>query len=249
MTEIDARLREAYDSERLREAYDSERLPDGVRVRTLAAIEEARKKEAVRGVVAASAEESAAQSPTGVSSAAPVSGRTPRARRRSWRGALPVAACLIMLLALVGVFGFYQTPVAYVSISVNPSLELTVNSWGTVIGARGLNEDGETVIAEVPLDHLSYEEAIDRLVASPAFSPYLTAEALVDVDITSDDAALGDAIAEQTDRVLAKTPCEHRCHRADDTTCGAGDGAEAGQGHGWGGRHHGNGHGAGNSAD
>lgn len=194
MTDIDARLREA---------YDAESLPDDVRRRTLAAIEQVRGKKSAR-------------------------------RRRPWRFVLPVAACLVVLLALVGAFGLYQTPAAYVSISVNPAIELTVNPWGTVIGARGLNEDGETVVTEVSLDRLSYEEAIDRLVASPAFAPYLTADALVDVDIASDDVSLGDAIAEQTDRVLAKTPCQHRCHRADGTTCSGGHGAGSGPGHGQG---------------
>lgn len=240
MTDIDARLREA---------YDTERLPDEVRRRALAAIDEAREREGAREATFVAPSDGASLSGAAAPSAATTSGHVLRSRRRrSWRWALPAAACLVVLLALVGVFGFYQTPAAHVAISVNPSLELTVNPWGTVIAARGLNADGEAVVAEVPLDRLSYEEAIDRLVTSDAFAPYLTADALVDVAIESDDLSLGDAIAEQTDRVLGQMPCEHRCHRADGTTCGGGHGAGMGQGrgqgHGQGHGHHGERHGA-----
>lgn len=227
MTDIEARLREA---------YDAEHLPDEVRSRTLAAIERVRKVEDAPLEKSAPFCADALRVNASEQGAPRFGASSPARRRKPHRVFLPLAACLVLALALVGVFGSYQMPAAFVAISVNPSIELTVNPWGTVIGAQGLNEDGETVIAEVALDNLSYEEAIDRLVTSPAFSPYLTSDALVDVDIKSDDSRLGDDIAEQTDRVLAKAPCRHRCHRADGTTCGEGHGAGSGQGgghHGW----------------
>lgn len=232
--------------QRVREAYDAQRLPEDLRVRALAAIEEARAEEGDCPV----GEASEAMLPTEAKAAAfPMAApaayaRSAQNRRRPrWRFAMGAAACLVLVLAIVGVFGAYQTPAAYVGISVNPSIELTVNPFGKVIAAKGLNEDGETVLAEVALDHLSYEEAITCLVESAAFSPYLTADAMVDVAIASDDQRLGSSIAEQTDRVLAEMPCDHRCHRADGTQCaGKGHGGRMGRGQGQG---HGQGHGHG----
>lgn len=228
--------------QRVREAYDAQHLPEALRARTLAAIEEARAEGGASpvGNMPETMPPTATQ-PSALPAVVPAaSAHSTRSRRRPRRRfALGVAACLVLVLAVIGAFGAYQTPAAYVGISVNPSIELTVNPFGKVIAARGLNEDGETVLAEVALDHLSYEEAIVCLVESPAFSPYLTADAMVDVAIASDDQRLGSDLAEQTDRVLAKMPCAHRCHRADGAQC-AGKGADSEMGHGQG---HGQGHG------
>ncbi len=237
--------------QRLREAYDGERLPDKVRSQTLAAIEAARMSRAdddARAVEGAAEMPARTPFPAVASEAMPSSRpRRPRAKRRS-RVLVPLAACLLFVLAAFGVFGVYQTPAALVGISVNPSIELAVNPFGKVIAATGLNEDGETVLAEIALDNLSYEEAITCLVESPAFAPYLTADALVDVNIESADQRLGADIAEQTDRALANMPCAHRCHRADGTQCGGG-GHKSGMGHGQGQGHRGRHHGAGSSVN
>ncbi|MEC4273736.1 hypothetical protein VJ923_11270 [Adlercreutzia sp. R25] len=235
--------------QRLREAYDGERLPDEVRSYALAAIEAARARHVSGDASALNDADAPAEEtfPAAASSAArPSQLRHLGAKRRS-RMFIPLAACLILALAAFGIFGAYRTPAALVGISVNPSIELAVNPFGKVIAARGLNEDGETVLAEVALDNLSYEEAITCLVKSPAFAPYLTADALVDVSIESDDQRLGADIAEQTDRALADMPCAHRCHRADGSQCGGGR-HESGMGHGRGQGHRGQHHGTGQSA-
>lgn len=242
MTDID---------QRLHEAYDSVRLPDDVRARTLAAIEAAR-----RGTPAVSDTSDSATSQGGAPLASKASlafdaaeGNSASATavaptvavvasRRRPRRLVALAACLLLVLAGIGgigAFRAYATPAAYVDISVNPAIQLTVNASGTVISAEGLNKDGKEVLATVNLAHCSYQEAMDSLIASAAFLSYLSEDSLIDVSIASDDAQLGAALAEQTDATLAGAPCQHQCHRADGTTCGGG------QGHG-----HGNGAGMGN---
>ena len=101
--------------QRIREAYDAQHASEALRGRTLALLEEERK----RRPDAPSVEVHRASLR-----------RRPRARVvTAW------AACLLLALALVGVYGVYRAPSAFVDIEVNPSLELTVNTFGIVIEA------------------------------------------------------------------------------------------------------------------
>lgn len=67
----------------------------------------------------------------------------PRARRVA--RALRVAVCAFVLLLGVGGYASYATTVATISMDINPSLELSVNRYGRVIGVQGYNEDGRAV--------------------------------------------------------------------------------------------------------
>lgn len=82
--------------------------------------------------------------------------------------ARPAAAVLCALVLLFGMGGYtvYATPVSYIDIDVNPSLELALNRFDRVVDATPLNEDGAALLEEVELRHLSYTSAIDRVVAS-----------------------------------------------------------------------------------
>ena len=117
--------------QRIREAYDAQHASEALRGRTLALLEEERK----RRPDAPSVEVHRASLR-----------RRPRARVvTAW------AACLLLALALVGAYGVYRAPSAFVDIEVNPSLELTVNTFGIVIEAEALNDDGAVVLGAVDM--------------------------------------------------------------------------------------------------
>lgn len=97
-------------------------------------------------------------------------------------GACAVAA---LLLALGGGWWCVGTPVSYVSVDVNPSLELACNRLDRVISATAYNEDGETVLAGVALKGLRYTEALDVLLESEAMEPYLTPDSALTVTVAA----------------------------------------------------------------
>ena len=232
--------------QRLREAYDSQHLPAPVRARTLAAIEEARARQESGGPVAFSrpcANLSSAAEPTETAAPAPLSAPFPaetgapvrgaatsaslRPRRRPRaRFVTALAACLLLVLAAFGAYGVYQTPSAYVDIDVNPAIELTVNPFGMVIGADALNDDGRTVLDAVPVLHRSYKDTIDALMASEVFISYADADAFIDINVVSENDRLGSDLVAQSDAAMASMPCEHACQRTDADTRAAA--AEAG---------------------
>ena len=55
-------------------------------------------------------------------------------------------AAVFIIGALVGGYAFLNTPVAYMSIDINPSIELGINAFNRVVTAEGLNQDGQTVL-------------------------------------------------------------------------------------------------------
>ncbi|MFZ5825578.1 MAG: anti-sigma factor domain-containing protein [Bacillota bacterium] len=98
-----------------------------------------------------------------------------------------VAAAAAVLLMLLSPFG-YQTytlaqPAALVLIDINPSIELTVNGKQQVIGARGLNADGEAVLEAItwwkrPVDEVTREITAEA-VAEGRLDPGSESSAIV----------------------------------------------------------------------
>ena len=100
-----------------------------------------------------------------------------KARRpvsRGWR-AVPVLAMMVLVVSL-SLFRYLQMPVAYVSIDINPSMELSLNRLGKVVSAEGYNLDGQKVLSTLSLRGLNLNEAIDRILTSTAMQSYLTEE-------------------------------------------------------------------------
>lgn len=216
---------------RVREALLSVRAPEAAKTRTLDAIEALRTQEPAEHPDASEMPGAAGEldqtattksAPTDHNDAAapsPTSRSRNAARRRRWRTPLAAAACLALvgLLCFTG-YRIYQQPAAFVGLDVNPSLELTVNSFDRVVAAAAINEDGRAVLDGVHLEGKSYEEALDCLMASEAMAPYVTEDAFVEVSITADNDAIAAELQGQSDAVLARYPCRGACHHADDAT-------------------------------
>lgn len=96
--------------------------------------------------------------------------RRPAPRFRMAFAAL--AAAFVVMIG--GGYSAYALPASYVSIDVNPSIELTLNRFDRVIGATAYNADGELVLGGQNLKNMLYTDAIDTLVESDAFQPYLS---------------------------------------------------------------------------
>ncbi len=69
-------------------------------------------------------------------------------RTAMMRKAIAVAAAAIIFLS-GGTALAYYTPVSYATVDINPSIEFQLNLFGHVISARGVNEDGEALLARI----------------------------------------------------------------------------------------------------
>lgn len=136
------------------------------------------------------------------------------------------AACVAALLLAGGVL--YTTQTAYISIDVNPSIELSLNRFDRVLKAVPKNEDARRVLSGIDLDHLKYSDALQKIVEAERALGYLHEGAAMVFAVQSDDAGQQGALIQESEAYAGNTV------GAEQTTCYAVDGQELEEAH-----HHG----------
>lgn len=101
---------------------------------------------------------------------------------------LLIAACITLAVLGLGAGGYiyYQTPVNYVSLDINPSIELGINAFDTVVCAEAANEDGENVLEGQDIEGLPVEEAIDALVQEAADQGFVAEDGSTVIAVTAE---------------------------------------------------------------
>ena len=95
------------------------------------------------------------------------------------------AVCLLLLLG-TGSYSVYRKPVSYISIDVNPSIELGINCFDMVVSAEAYNEDGQNILQHVSVKNISYIQAINKLLADESDQLYLQDDSLLVFTVISD---------------------------------------------------------------
>ena len=110
-----------------------------------------------------------------------------RGNLRFVRWAAAIAACFCILIVGAG-YGssVYAKPVSYLSVDVNPSIELCLNRWHYVVQVTPMNEDGERICQDLHLDRKDYVKAFEQLLQDEKYAEYLSQNADLTVTIVSD---------------------------------------------------------------
>lgn len=141
-------------------------------------------------------------------------------RRAAGAAAWAVAAACCLVLAVTGGV-LYFTPTAAISVDVNPSLELEVNRFDRVISVKGYQEDGQALADAVDLSHLSYTEALERLMESETITDCLANGELLSITVVGDGS--------QRTAILAQA--ERWASGSENVSCCAGDPEAVDQAH------------------
>jgi len=115
--------------------------------------------------------------------------RATGAARRPHPGRLALLACALLAAVGLGGWRFYTAPVSYISIDVNPSVELALNRLDRVVGTAAYNDAGDAALLEVSLQNRTYQQAIDALLADSQFQACLTEGARLVFTVVSEDGA------------------------------------------------------------
>lgn len=102
---------------------------------------------------------------------------------------LAVACMLTILLCGAGGYAGYSwlfTPVSYVSIDVNPSVELALNRLDRVISVSAYNAQGEELLEGLSLRGKEYTQAIRMITASNVLRKYLAADEEIVLTVAAD---------------------------------------------------------------
>lgn len=189
--------------DKIRDAFDAIHAEDALKERTL---------EAVRAQVAGEKDGEKDGEKRGLLAR---HGARRQAQVVTLRRRLAVAACLVVALVAAGGWA-WLTPTATISVDVNPSVELGINRFDRVVSARGVNDDGRALLSEVDVWGATYDEAVDRLLASSNVSTLLAEGGQAEVTVVDQ----GDS--DQCARLLAGVEAcasEHEnthCHGADE---------------------------------
>ena len=101
---------------------------------------------------------------------------------------------LVASIAAVFVFGIvmsggvlYQqkTPIAFISLDINPSIELGINSSDIVVTAEGENEDGQTILDGHEVINSNISDALDQLVSAASENNFINDDGSSVISITA----------------------------------------------------------------
>lgn len=96
-----------------------------------------------------------------------------------------LAASVIVFIGL-GVCGYkmYYTPVSYLSIEINPSIQLSINMFDRVIGYEYFNDEGKEILNDAGLKNEKSKESVEKIIEQARVRGYLNIEnnnVLIDV--------------------------------------------------------------------
>lgn len=219
MSESDRELRDA-----LSGAFDKVHVPEQLKMRTFEMIEAQRMRQ-TDGVVdqadAADGQADVATSDafrTNVADDANIATKKKIRVITSLRAKITLAACAVLIALGIGGGAYvYQTPVAYVGIDINPSIELGVNYFDRVVSAEGDNADGQDILSEINVVGMTYKEALASLNDSLTNKGYLTANATVAVTVMCDDDSRCSNLEETSQRCFSSAGQGVYCSRATST--------------------------------
>ena len=117
-----------------------------------------------------------------------------KSRRSVSRMVYAVAAGIAAVILIAGGGISYFTPVAAISIDINPSIELQVNPYDRVIDCIGYNEDGTRVAQQLDVKHMNYADAVDQVLENEEIEEYLEDDNLLEVTVAGDSEKRTDRI-------------------------------------------------------
>lgn len=71
------------------------------------------------------------------------------------------AACLAAVL-LFGGYRLYFIPTAFISVDINPSLELGINRFDRIVSVEGYNDDGQALADSLNIRFMNYQDALEQ---------------------------------------------------------------------------------------
>lgn len=96
-------------------------------------------------------------------------------KTRKKTGIMFALACMALSFAAgMRAYAWIQTPISYVGIDINPSMELALNRLDRVVFASSYNDDGAEILDGLQLIGEKYTNAIKMIMESSAMGAHLT---------------------------------------------------------------------------
>lgn len=100
--------------------------------------------------------------------------------------AIAIVFIIVFLSGSTGAYAYYKTPVSYLSLDINPSIELGVNAFYKVVKVEGYNDDGEKMLEGIDVTGLNVEEAVKTLVETATYNGYIADDGSTVISLTTE---------------------------------------------------------------
>ncbi|GAA0075727.1 hypothetical protein UT300005_01050 [Clostridium sp. CTA-5] len=127
---------------------------------------------------------------------------------------LSAAVIVGIMTCGIGGYSYATTPTAYVSLDINPSVELGVNAFDKVVSVEGYNEDGNNILENEDLKSMNINDAVEELVSNAIDKGYVTPDndAVISITTATNDTSvsekLQDSLKDATNEVLENNNIE-----------------------------------------
>ncbi len=147
-----------------------------------------------------------------------------RSPGRTFARMAAAAACMVVLFfAGYGTRAFFQL-VSVISIDINPSLELGVNTLDRVISVRGFNPEGEALADSLKLTFLTSTDAVERIVSSDTVTSLLNREEELFITVVGEDVLASSVLCQELEDSIDQSNSQCQTapmeHVADAHHCG-----------------------------
>lgn len=117
---------------------------------------------------------------------------------------LYAAACVCLLFMLFGGHLLYFTPVARISIDINPSIEMGVNRFGQIIFVDDFNEDGKELSNVLDVKYKNYTDAIEQILNNDTIAALMSNNEVMTITVVGPDESQSAKILSWVEACTAK---------------------------------------------
>ena len=105
---------------------------------------------------------------------------------RSVRQRAVLAACTVIFVGAISAAAVYKTPASYLSLDINPGVELGVNRFGKIVSATAYDNAGVTILDGQNIMDTDVKTAVHTLVKSAAQKGFVAQDGSTVILVTSE---------------------------------------------------------------
>ena len=135
-------------------------------------------------------------------------------RRVSHFRRLAAASVLCLFLCAAGVCYLFFTPVTYISVDINPSLELSLNCFDRVVSVDGYNDDGKALAESLSLRYMNYMNALNRILESDTIKTLLSENNDLSLTVAGESETQSQKVLRDVEASVSASSNIH-CHSGD----------------------------------
>lgn len=132
-----------------------------------------------------------------------------KAKKRQRYAFAAAGACLLLLLS----FGqwIYFTPMAEISIDINPSIELSVNQFDRVISINSFNEEGKELSNALEFRFRHYVEVIEQILNADVITALLSDDEVMTITVIGPDGMKSSEMLSEAESCAGKRKNSYCC--------------------------------------